>query len=357
MNCCIQRNRHKKSPHQRIRIGVVHVVSWFVTNFLSQVRVHFLKMWNISNRYLEIVWPLWVDVDDVCAFSCKIHRTRWKVQVLVRFCSSRSLHPYVRFYIWVPHLRTRRCVILIWIFSCRLPCTSFQTQALTGCSEYRRQFDALELCAVEELATVSKPGSSSFLTLPYLFLLLLLPVSFSTLPGGCWQSWNCWCWTNGEDGSTHHVWNWLLSVCLRVGTWCQRIGFGCFGPDWFCQMTIQAQLCGFGKHVSLSDFCLWWSSWSPLHDLQKCKAWRQNDKISRLRKHNRHWPTQDRCVELKSWFGCWCVCLMVCYAAGFSAHALGLPVLDWVKNATLQSRQPRAREREFHPCVNLHQGK
>ena len=138
MNCCIQRNRHKKSPYQRIRIEVVHVVSWFATNFLSQVRVHFLKMWNIGNRYLDIVWPLWVDVDDVCTFSCRFHRTRWKVQVLVRFCSSRSLQAYVRFYIWLPHLRTRRCVILIWIFSSRLPCTSFQTQALTGCSEYRR---------------------------------------------------------------------------------------------------------------------------------------------------------------------------------------------------------------------------
>ena len=56
-NCCIQRCRHKHSPYPRIHIEVIHVVSWFATNFLSQIRVGFLKMWDASNRYLEIVWP------------------------------------------------------------------------------------------------------------------------------------------------------------------------------------------------------------------------------------------------------------------------------------------------------------
>ena len=76
MNCCIQRGRHKDSPHQRIRIEVVRVVSWFATNFLSQVWVDVLKMWDRGRRYLVIVWPLWVDVDDVWTFSCRFHRTR-----------------------------------------------------------------------------------------------------------------------------------------------------------------------------------------------------------------------------------------------------------------------------------------
>ena len=48
---------------------------------------------------------------------------------------------------------------------------------------------------------------------------------------------------------------------------------------------------------------------------------------------------------------------MVCYAAAFSAHALGVPVLDWRKNAVLHQPNPTDREREFRPRVNLHQEK
>ena len=54
-----------------------------------------------------------------------------------------------------------------------------------------------------------------------------------------------------KDGSTQHVWNSPLSVCLRVGFRCQCIWFGSWGPNWFYQTTHQAQLCGFWKHVSL----------------------------------------------------------------------------------------------------------
>ena len=115
------------------------------------------------------------------------------------------------------------------------------------------------------------------------------------------------------------TWNYALSVCMRVGFWCQRIWFGSLGPGWFCQMTNQVQLCGFGARVSLLEFCLWWSSWSRLQYHQKCKAWRQNDKIPR------------HCVEFESWFVCWCVCLMVSYAASFPALPLG-----WRKNAILR---------------------
>ena len=62
------------------------------------------------------------------------------------------------------------------------------------------------------------------------------------------------------------------STCLRVGFRCQRIWFGFVGPNWFCQTTYPAQLCGFGMRVSSSDFYLWWSFWSQLHYLQKCTA-------------------------------------------------------------------------------------
>ena len=48
---------------------------------------------------------------------------------------------------------------------------------------------------------------------------------------------------------------------------------------------------------------------------------------------------------------------MVCDAASLTALALWVPVLGWMKNAEFQLPNPRVREREFHPCVNLHQEK
>ena len=60
--------------------------------------------------------------------------------------------------------------------------------------------------------------------------------------------------TNTKDDSIHHVWNFPLLVCLRVGFWCQCIWFGFWGRNWFYRTTNQEQLCGFWKHVSLSGF-------------------------------------------------------------------------------------------------------
>ena len=37
------------------------------------------------------------------------------------------------------------------------------------------------------------------------------------------ESWGGWCWTNEEDCSTHHMWNYLWSLCLRVDVWCRGI--------------------------------------------------------------------------------------------------------------------------------------
>ena len=33
------------------------------------------------------------------------------------------------------------------------------------------------------------------------------------------ESWNDWYWTNEEDYSTHHKWNYLWSTCLRFDVW------------------------------------------------------------------------------------------------------------------------------------------
>ena len=42
---------------------------------------------------------------------------------------------------------------------------------------------------------------------------------------------NSQCWTNGEDDSTHHVWNFLWSACQRVVFWCQHL-IWIFGSRW-----------------------------------------------------------------------------------------------------------------------------
>ena len=46
------------------------------------------------------------------------------------------------------------------------------------------------------------------------------------------------------------------------------------------------------------------------------------EKISRLRKHDRHWTTRSPCPVTEFLFVYWCVCLTPCYAAGFPALAL-----------------------------------
>ena len=66
----------------------------------------------------------------------------------------------------------------------------------------------------------------SSLILLWLFLHLHLLVFFSTSLQNTLQNWNGRCWTNTKDDSTHHVWHFPWSVCLRVGFWCQRIWFG-----------------------------------------------------------------------------------------------------------------------------------
>ena len=115
-----------------------------------------------------------------------------------------------------------------------------------------------------------KPGSSSSaLTLKRSCCLLPILASFSPSFWCSWSSWNSersreswdgWCYyTDKEDSSIRHVWNYLCSTRLRVNVWCQCIDFEFWDPDYLCQTINQEQLCGFWKHVSLLDFSLWWT--------------------------------------------------------------------------------------------------
>ena len=66
-------------------------------------------------------------------------------------------------------------------------------------------------------------------------------------------SWNGWCWTNVKDCSTHHVWNFPLLVCLRVGIWCRHIWYESWGP---VQLPFGQNVCElmFGINVSNLNF-------------------------------------------------------------------------------------------------------
>ena len=81
------------------------------------------------------------------------------------------------------------------------------------------------------------PNSSSALILLWLFLHLNLLVFFSKPLQDYWWNWNGSCWTNTKDDSIHHVWNFPLLVCLRVGFWIRHTWFGLWGPNWFDRIT------------------------------------------------------------------------------------------------------------------------
>ena len=136
----------------------------------------------------------------------------------------------------------------------------------------------------DPLHGIARPNSSSASILLWLFLHLHLLVFFSTSLQNVLHSWSSWCWTNTKDDSIHHVWNFPLSVCLRVGFWCQCSWFGSWVPSWFYQTINQEQLCGFWKHVSLSGLFPFWSSRSLLHYLQRFTTKLPYEKNSRLRK-------------------------------------------------------------------------
>ena len=70
---------------------------------------------------------------------------------------------------------------------------------------------------LDPLCFIARPNSSSASILLWLFLRLHFLAFFPTSLQDNWWNWNCWRWTKTKDDSIHHVWNFPLSVCLRVG--------------------------------------------------------------------------------------------------------------------------------------------
>ena len=168
-------------------------------------------------------------------------------------CASR------RSILW-PHLRTRCPFVWTRVSSYRfLPCACSETQVLTRCTEY----PGVVWCIRPLRHWRSREGLRNQVHYRFwlwdgsLFSCTILHSFRHFLQSAVWTekivlalSCDCWCGTDGEDDSTHHVWNYLSWACLRVGVWCLCIWFGSLGPDWHRQITNRAQLCGFLKHVS-----------------------------------------------------------------------------------------------------------
>ena len=133
-----------------------------------------------------------------------------------------------------------------------------------------RHLDTKFVIGFDVAVTLSSPASSC----------VLFDIAFTLVDGAEMANY----WTNTKDDSIHRVWNFPLSVCLRVGFWCQCIWFGFWCPNSFYRTTNQRQLCRFWKHVLLSGFFLLRSYWSLLRCLQTHTTKLPDEKNSRLRK-------------------------------------------------------------------------
>ena len=109
----------------------------------------FVDTWRLCGQILSL--------PSVSEFSWSDECTYWifrEIQVFTVFsCRDEFPRTYIQNCIFLPSLRTRRCVSIE--FSCvRFPCT--WPIFSTGCFEYPRIFDATGFCTVEELVETVK---------------------------------------------------------------------------------------------------------------------------------------------------------------------------------------------------------
>ena len=289
-------------------------------------------MWDVINRYLKIFWPHWINVDNTWALSRRSHRA----------C--------VRLRICLLHLKTRRCVILIWIFSRSPRMHALRLKLWVVALSITETFDALELGAVEKLATFFETRFNVGLDFAIFLSSLVHSCILFDIVWGQLAELKCWRWTDGEDGSTHHVWNCPLSVCLRVGFLVSTYLIWIFGSKLILpndQSTATLLVRDTCLIVGLRPSMIILIT-APFSSKMQSRAPERED-LTFEERHNRHWITEDHCGEFESWFGCCCVCQVVCHAATLTALAVRVPLLGGKKNGTLRQPCPRDQEREIHP--------
>ena len=134
------------------------------------------------------MWPYCVNTVDVLGF--RRHKFPRTLQVfmeiqkfLVLFCRYESPRTRAHLCIFLPHLRTQRCVLIRFSrrkFPCTLPIM------LTGCPECPGTFRCNWTLHSRITVAASRSGSTSVLTLPQFSLLRALLASFSPSFQGSW---------------------------------------------------------------------------------------------------------------------------------------------------------------------------
>ena len=130
---------------------------------------------------------------------------------------------------------------------------------------------------------------------------------------------------------------------LTYFTW-----FGLLGPGWFCQITSPEQLGGCRKHVSSSDFCLWWSFLSQLQCLRRCTTVILSQRDVRSKELDLCWidPHSDpTLVQSGVWFGS---------KHRFPVCMLGLVLVFFGSFPALQWPNPKSQAQVNRPYANQH---
>ena len=214
-------------------VNVFHCIFWRLVHYHSQSIIHPFQEWSWSQKKGSILWRC----------QSPYHHRMYGFPLTC-----------VRHFIRFPHLR-RPLVVnfpfwVVWWAGQQIRVSPCLFAAHLTSSEVLSDFQIWCSPGFQMQSRQARSDPSPALILLWLFLHLHLLVFFSTSLQDYGWNWNGWCWTNTKDDSVHHVWNFLLSVCLRVGSWSQCTYIVSWGPHWFYQTTNQEQLCGFWKHVS-----------------------------------------------------------------------------------------------------------
>ena len=217
------------------------------------------------------------------------------------------------------------------------------------------QFDALELCAVEELATVFETRFDVGLDFSIIISSLVPSCILFDIVGG--QLAELKMLILNKRRRWFHSSRVKLPFVRMSASWflVSTYLIWIFGP-WLIlsnnQSSATLSVRGHVSHCGTSAF--WWSSWSPLHYLKNVK---QGARTRRFHVLGDILDIEYLQVIVTNWVLIWVlVCLLDGSLRSMSHRACSLGPVAWLEEECNTSIKPnsRDRERKFHPCVNLH---
>ena len=230
MYCCFHRCWHKWPPDQYIDFEIKYLFVLRAIQLLSNICADFLKVLTAGDLQVAAVQlrscklVLGPSHKSPCAWNA--HTPHW------------SLRARKRNIISLPLLKTR-CWILDSVphWSPNAWENRIMTQLLIPRAVWSTRLRRWESVL---RSGFSIPNMLALMSPPQALLRSFFPelsstwcsVFFLSKESGCRKtSKNSWCWTNEEDGSTHHAWNDQVSTYELVGSWCQHIWFGFSGSN------------------------------------------------------------------------------------------------------------------------------